>query len=268
MSIEGLSQVADRVFRLEFPGGLSAHSGIVIGDDTVAVIDTCTYEDDARLLLDTVASLTDRPIRYAINTHHHGDHSFGNWLFRPAAIIGHERSRAWLLGDAGDAHRVSLAKVLPEAEERMRTVVIDPPDVTFEERLRLHLGGVTLRLDYFGRAHTDNDIAIGVEEAGVSFAGDLIGEPLYCAGGFPAEWAPTLRGLAAVPETVFASGHDPLVDRAYIEAQIELHEALVAQCAAGVPEEQIVADASPEIRNMFGKELRTNVRRYAETVSS
>ena len=264
--MDGLSQIADRVFRFEFDGGLSAHSGIVIGDDAVAVIDTCTFEDDARTLIEAVASLTDLPIRYAVNRHHHGDHSFGNWLFRPAAIIGHERSRAWLLGDAGDAHRVSLAKVLPEAEERMRAVVIDPPDVTFEERLRLLLGGVTLRLDYFGRSHTDNDIAIGVEEAGVSFVGDVIGEPLFCDGGFPAEWAPTLRGLAAVPETIFASGHDPLVDRGYIATQALLHEELVSQCAAGVPVDQIVADASAEMETMFGGQLRINVLRYAETV--
>jgi len=268
MAIEGLSQIADRVFRLEFPGGLSAHSGIVIGDDAVAVIDTCTFADNARILLDAVASLTDRPIRYAVNTHHHGDHSFGNWLFRPAAVVGHERCRAWLLGDSGEAHRIGLAKYLPEAEERMRSVVIDPPDVTFEERLRLHLGGVTLRLDYFGRAHTDNDIAIGVEEASVSFAGDIIGEPLVCVGGFPAEWAATLRALAAVPETVFASGHDPLVDRGYIERQAALHEHLIEQCAAGVPEEQIVADADAEMRTMFGDELRINIRRYAETVTA
>jgi glyoxylase-like metal-dependent hydrolase (beta-lactamase superfamily II) len=265
MSIEGLSEITDRVYRLEFASGQSAHSGIVIGDDAVAVVDTCTFEDDARILLDAVASLTELPIRYVVNTHHHGDHTFGNWLFRPAAIVGHERVRAWLVGDAGETHREMMGKWMPASKERMQTVVVDPPDVTFEERMKLHLGGVTLRLDYFGRAHTDNDIAIGVEEASICFAGDMIGEPLFCEDAFPAEWGPTLRGLEAVPEATFASGHDPLVDRAYIGRQAALAEELAASCAAGTPLEQIVADASPEMQAVFGHQLATAVERYGVT---
>lgn len=268
MSVEGLSQIADRVYRVEFASGQSAHSGIVIGDDAVAVVDTCTFEDDARILLEAVASLTALPIRYAVNTHHHGDHTFGNWLFRPAAVVGHERCRAWLVGDAGETHREMMGKWMPASKERMETVVVDPPDVTFEERMRLHLGVVTLRLDYFGRAHTDNDIAIGVEEADVCFAGDIIGEPLFCEDAFPAEWGATLRGLAAVPEGTFASGHDPLVDRAYIENQAVLAESLAAACAAGTPLEQIVADATPEMQAVFGHQLPTAVARYAETAAT
>lgn len=268
MGFEGLSEIAERVFRLEFASGQSAHSGIVIGDDAVAVIDSCTFADDARILLDTVASLTSAPIRYVVNTHHHGDHTFGNWLFRPAAIVGHERCRAWLVGEAGETHREMMNQWMPASKERMASVVIDPPDVTFEERMRLHLGGVTLRLEYFGRAHTDNDIAIGVEEAGVCFAGDIIGEPLFCEDAFPAEWGTTLRGLAAVPEATFASGHDPLVDRAYVERQAALAEELAAACAAGTPASQIASDASPEMKAAFGHQLEIAVQRYAETATS
>ncbi len=265
MSVDGLSEIADRVYRVEFASGQSAHSGIVIGDDAVAVVDTCTFEDDARILLEAVASLTALPIRYVVNTHHHGDHTFGNWLFRPAAIVGHERCRAWLVGDAGETHRELMGKWMPASKERMQSVVIDAPDVTFEERMRLHLGGVTLRLDYFGRAHTDNDIAIGVEEAGLCFAGDMIGEPLFCEDAFPAEWGSTLRALEGVPEATFASGHDPLVDRAYVGRQAALAEELAASCAAGTPLEQIVADASPEMQAVFGHQLGIAVERYAAT---
>jgi len=167
-------------------------------------------------------------------------------------LWGHERCRAWLVGDAGETHREMMGKWMPAAKERMATVMVDAPDVTFEERMRLHLGGVTLRLDYFGSAHTDNDIAIGVEEADVVFAGDIIGEPLFCEDAFPAEWGATLRVLAAVPEETFASGHDPLICRTYIENLAVLAEALAVSCAAGTPVEQIRADATPEFRAVFG----------------
>ena len=96
------------------------------GGDTV-IVDTCSTERRTNLFLETVESLDSGPIRAVVNTHHHGDHTHGNWLTKPAAIIGHRRCREAIL-EAG----------LPHFEGVFEPVVwgniqIEPPMVTFEQ---------------------------------------------------------------------------------------------------------------------------------------
>ena len=119
-----------------------------------------TVESDARQLLAAVAQVSDKPVRYVINTHYHGDHSFGNWWFLPALIVGQARCRTRLIGDAGESHKSMLARFAPMAKEQIDAVPVAAPELTFDETCRLHLGDLTLRLEYFGRAHTDNDITM------------------------------------------------------------------------------------------------------------
>ena len=83
-----VTELATGVYSLELRGAMIVNAGIVVGDDGVAVIDTGTIEADARAILEVVATLTDFPVRYVINTHHHGDHSFGNWWLLPAIVVG------------------------------------------------------------------------------------------------------------------------------------------------------------------------------------
>jgi len=262
MSTEGIAEIGDGLFRFEFASGLSSHSGIILGDDCAAVVDTGTFEADARILLEAVAGVTALPIRYVINTHHHGDHTFGNWWFRPAIAIGHERCRLQLVGAAGETHRRLLGEWMPEAVARMAAVPLDPPGLTFEDSLRLHLGRVTLRLDYFGRAHTDNDIVIAVEEQGLAFVGDVVGETLFGEDAYLEDWAPTLRRLLTIDESTYQPGHDPLVDRAFIESQVTAIEELASVCAAAASPEEALAGASAAARAAFGSQLEISVRRY------
>ena len=219
-SVPGLVELADSVYLYTIPGVIPVNAGIVVGDDAAAVIDTGTTEADARALLEATASVTDLPVRYVINTHHHGDHSFGNWWFLPAVVVGHERCRLRLVGDEGASHRETLARHLPMVAEQVRAVPLAPPALTFEGHCDLHLGPVSLRLAHLGLAHTDNDIAIGVEGAGVAFAGDLIEEsgPPIVSEGYPAEWGPTLRRFEAAAVDRVVPGHGRVVDTAFRRA--------------------------------------------------
>ena len=210
MSLPDLREFADGVFVYELKGPFVVNAGSVVGNTAVAVIDTGTIESDARKILDTIASLTDKPVRYVINTHYHGDHSFGNWWFLPAIVVGHGASRVRLVGQAGESHRDLLARLVPMATEQIQAVCVVPPRLTFEQQCRIDLGERLLRLNFFGRAHTDNDIAIAVEGQDVSFAGDLIEEsgPPIVFEAFPADWGPTLRRLAGGAES--RHKHSPL----------------------------------------------------------
>jgi glyoxylase-like metal-dependent hydrolase (beta-lactamase superfamily II) len=265
--LRGVVELADRVYAYTIPGVFAVNAGIVVGDDAVAVIDTGTTEADARALLAAVAAVTDLPVRYVINTHHHGDHSFGNWWFLPALVIGHARCRLRLVGDAGASHRDTLAAHLPTAREQVRAVPVTPPAFTFEQYVDLHLGGVGMRLAHLGRAHTDNDIAIGIDGAGVVFAGDLIEQsgPPIVSDGYPGEWGPTLRRLAAPHAEWYVPGHGQLVDADFVATQAAAFEALSAACAAAPSPADALRALPAAVHDVLGEQAPAAVRRHFET---
>src|SRR5689334_10570559 len=95
----GLEELADGVFA-HVPDDHWANTGIIVGDDSVMVVDARLTPRMARELIDMAAYVTPKPIRYLVDTHHHGDHSFGNVSFAPfAAIIGHANTRRALERD-------------------------------------------------------------------------------------------------------------------------------------------------------------------------
>ena len=266
-NVHGLAELADGVYVYVIPGLIQVNAGIIVGDDAAAVIDTGTTEADARALLEATASVTDLPVRYVINTHHHGDHSFGNWWFLPAVVVGHERCRLRLVGDEGASHRETLASHLPMVAEQIRAVPLAPPALTFEGHCDLHLGPVSMRLAHLGLAHTDNDIAIGVEGAGVAFAGDLIEEsgPPIVSEGYPAEWGPTLRRFEAATADRVVPGHGRVVDTAFVGHQAGAFEALTATCAEAASAAEAM-DALPHaVLDVLGTQTPVAVERYFET---
>ena len=270
----GVEQLAGIVYAYTIPGVIAVNAGIIVGDDAVAVVDTGTTEADARALLRAAASVTERPVRYVVNTHHHGDHSFGNWWFLPAVVVGHARCRWRLVGEQGASHRETLATHLPMLREQLVALPLAPPALTFEQYCDLHLGGVSLRLAYLGRAHTDNDIAVGIDGADVAFAGDLVEEsgPPIVGDGYPAEWGPTLRKLGAAAVDRFVPGHGRMVDATFVAAQAEAFEALSAVCAAaggGAGRAAAALDALPRaVRDVLDAQAPAAVRRYFETASA
>lgn len=271
LSVPGLTELADGVYVYVIPGVIPVNAGIVVGDEAVAVIDTGTTEADARALLEATASVTDLPVRYVINTHHHGDHSFGNWWFLPAVVVGHERCRLRLLGDEGASHREMLARHLPMAAEQIRAVPLAPPGLTFEGHCDLHLGELSLRLAHLGLAHTDNDIAIGVEGADVAFAGDLIEQsgPPIVSEGYPAEWGATLRRLEAAMVDRYVPGHGRVVDTMFVAWQARAFEALTTTCAEAASPAAAL-DALPEhaVVDVLREQSPIAVQRYFETAGA
>src|SRR3954466_15769758 len=90
-----LREVSDGVFayvQLDGSWGLN-NTGFFVGRDGVVVIDTCFTERRSRAFVDTVRTVTDRPLRTLVNTHHHGDHTHGNWLLPEATIVASAKRR-------------------------------------------------------------------------------------------------------------------------------------------------------------------------------
>ena len=227
-----LTELAKDVYVTEIHGIFAVNAGIVVGDDGVCVIDSGTTEAEAHAIEADVRKVTDKPIQYVVNTHYHGDHSFGNWWLRPAIAVGQTRCRVRLLGEAGESHRDGFARMMPQAAEQISAVIVDPPAVTFDEEMSLHLGNLSLKLQYFGRAHTDNDISITVEGQGVCFAGDLIEEsgPPVAFECFPADWGPTIRAMLDAGAERYIPGHGREVDATFVSTQAAAFEDVDAAC--------------------------------------
>ncbi|WP_338014292.1 MBL fold metallo-hydrolase [Streptomyces sp. CB02009] len=151
-------------------GWCVSNSGVLIGDDGVTVVDTTATEDRARALRAAVGALTTAPVRLLVNTHFHGDHTFGNAVVGDgrAAVVAHERLR-----DEAAAAGLGLTGLWPGVH--WGDVSVTLPHLTYRDRLTLHLGeGREAELFHPGPAHTTNDTLVWLARERVLFAGDVV----------------------------------------------------------------------------------------------
>ena len=167
----GAIEVAPGVYAFIQPGG-ATDAGFIVEEEGVVIIDTLMTTTLAERLLAEVRHVTDKPVRYVVNTHWHGDHLFGNALMPPAPIVAHDTCRDDLFTE-WEAHREFLRDLYPAVYEEWRDLPRTPPNVTFSDSLTLHLGARPIELRFYGRAHTRGDVAVFMPTEGVLFAGDL-----------------------------------------------------------------------------------------------
>ncbi len=214
-------EVGDRVFVRRYPF-YDQGIGAVLGDDGVLVIDTRTTHRQGQEILDDLRELTRLPVSLVVNTHYHYDHTFGNAVFRPAPVWGHERC-ASVLRASGERMRDRVVAELPDdLAAEVRAVVIDPPGRTLTVGATLDVGGRAVELRYLGRGHTDSDIIVAVAHAGVLFAGDLLenGAPPYFGDSFPLDWPGTVERLLPLATGAVVPGHGDVADRGFVEHQL------------------------------------------------
>ncbi len=224
------TEIGDRVFvrRYRF---FDQDIVAVLGGEAALLVDTRSTARQAREVVDDLRELGAPRVGLVVNTHGHYDHAFGNSVFRPAVIWGHERCRV-MLERTGEAQRAAAAAETPALAADLAEVVIDPPDRTFPERATLDVGGRAVELAYLGRGHTDNDIVVRVPDADVVCAGDLLenGAPPYFGDGFPIDWPGTAHALLALvgERTVVVPGHGEPAARAFLETSIAAFEAIAS----------------------------------------
>jgi glyoxylase-like metal-dependent hydrolase (beta-lactamase superfamily II) len=190
------------------------------------VVDTFWDLPHTRRLLDTYAEVWEGPARRVVNTHHNGDHCWGNQLFPDAEIIGHRLCRD-LFHAHGGPEGLELIKGLAAKPETPLEIVefgrrladwdftgveLTPPTTVLDERMELDLDGVAAHLIYVGPAHTAGDVIVHLPEAGVLFAGDILFSQCTPIGweGSTENWCKALDLMVELaPETV-VPGHGPI----------------------------------------------------------
>jgi len=203
------------------------NAGIIIGDDSVLVIDSLRVPSFARDLIQDVKTITEKPIGFVIDTHSHWDHSWGNEEFPDATIIGHKNCYAEMIDmEWNEEWRKKVASSNDPWSEEGNLVNITPPNMTFETSMQLYFGGREIDLKYFGRAHTSGDIYIHLPKEKIVFTGDVAqdGGVPYLGDCYPADWPETDNQLASLPIERFMSGHGPIGDHnALVEAKDFIH---------------------------------------------
>ncbi len=148
-----------------------SNSGFVIGRRGVLVIDTRLNPPMARELSAAIRSVTDKPVTHVVNTHFHGDHTFGNQIFAGSAeIIASTLTRTKLTME-GELHRewISGHFTVDYSE-----VEITPPGMVFDGSMTIDLGGKSVELMQTAAGHTGGDVMVWVPDAKVLFTGDIL----------------------------------------------------------------------------------------------
>jgi glyoxylase-like metal-dependent hydrolase (beta-lactamase superfamily II) len=228
---DGWVEIGDRFFVRRY-AFYDQNVGLVLGRGEAMIIDTRSTYGQAREIVSNVREVTRDQVTVVVDTHGHFDHAYGNHVFRPATIWGHERCVAFM-ERTGEARKARIALDEPSLAGQLEEIVIDPPDRTFEHATSIEVGGRQVDLAYLGRGHTDHDIVVTVPGTDVVWAGDLMenGAVPFYGDGYPMDWVATARAVADLvdPHTgVIVPGHGDHAGRTFADAQATSIAALAA----------------------------------------
>jgi quinoprotein relay system zinc metallohydrolase 2 len=184
-----------------------ANIGFIVGNEAVAVIDPGGSRTDGERLRASVASVTDRPVRYVVQSHVHPDHVFGAAAFLPdkPVFVGHARMPA-AFAARGDFYRRELAEELGDSEAPAYVV----PTMLVTDTAELDLGGRMISLKAHATAHTDNDLSVFDMQTATLWAADLLFVTrVPSVDGSLLGWLREIAALKAVSATRAVPGHGP-----------------------------------------------------------
>ena len=257
-------KIADGVYYAT--GGFGSNNVVIVNDDDVLLVDTGTSPANARAFVADVKMLSNKPVRYVVNTHWHYDHTDGNSIFGPEVqIIAHDYVRTAITtfdvlnrepyrtsqGTAAaqvedlkkqvaaekDATRkTALNKQLADAENilvQLKEIKPTPPNVTYSSKIVLHRGQREIDLMFLGRGHTGGDTVVYLPKEKIVATGDLMeSRPAYMGDAFFDEWVTTLDALKKLDFDVDLPGHGvPFTNKSLITAYQSYLQDLTAQAA-------------------------------------
>lgn len=187
----------------------SASGSITVfeSDDSVLLVDS-KFEREHERYMELLRTVTDKPVKYLVNTHIHGDHTGGNIRLEALGpdIIATENARRRLAA----------------------TQEMGLPSITFDDHMSLYFGDRAMNFYWFGRGHTDGDLVIHLPDDGLVLPGDLFagGDPFvrlidYNGGGSLMEWSATLEQVLALDFDRVIPGHSEVTDRARMQAYLD-----------------------------------------------
>ena len=221
------------------------NNGWILFEDYVLVIDA-NFPAGARLIISKIRSMTDKPIRFAFDTHHHGDHAYGNQVFVenggvPVAYTGViEEMRRYETGYYGN----KPGRWEEAAKERadLRTTKLKPPSVLFSKDLIFDDGKHRVELMHLGVAHTHGDAVAWLPKERILFTGDVCvnGPYNFVGDGDVGKWVVTLDAAKKLGAKIVCTGHGPRSVGSVLDDQQAFFNALREQVGS------LMANKAPE----------------------
>lgn len=225
MAAPELTRIADNVYSyIDVKNGSKANSfganaGIIIGNDGIVVVDTLISSKEAKRFIKDIRAISDKPIRYVINTHYHLDHAFGNSEFARlgAVIVAQENDKKQMEKTAVETLK-NIGQFGLNADDMAGTSVAYPA-ITYGDRMTIDIGGQLLELIHARYSHTSGDTLVYLRDKKVLFAGDILFTDYhpFLGEGNIEEWAKELDEMRAMDVEKIVPGHGPLSGRKDLE---------------------------------------------------
>ena len=272
-------KVTDGIYYATASGTMTvgSNSPIILTDTEAIVIDSEITPAAARALVADLKAITDKPVRYVIDSHYHYDHAHGNQIFGPEVqVIGHENTRKRMLTNVLEQYtfltsvdpipaRVAALRARIAAEtdppqkallerqvanslaylEQVKETRVTPPNVTFEHQMTLFRGGREIQILFFGRGHTDTDVVVYLPKEKIVCTGDLMESVIsYMGDAYADEWPATLDRLMTLDFDTVMPGHGVVFKgKAHIQAFQRYIRDLLKQ-ATDLKKAGVAADAA------------------------
>jgi cyclase len=230
---------------------VGSNSAVIVNRDEVMIVDSHISPESGRAMLQELKAITDKPVRFLVNTHFHYDHTNGNQAFPPGVdIIGHEFTRRKLTGDVLEKGMFAdLVRGLPKQIDDLKARVasetdpavkarlsqqvpvqtafaaslkdlkLTPPNVVIDDRMTMYRGDREIRLLYLGHGHTGGDLVVYLPKEKVLCSGDLlVHDVANLIDGYVNEWPDALEKLRPLDFVDVIPGHgDPFKGKERID---------------------------------------------------
>ena len=251
-----VTEVAQGVYVIRHPddptGFPNGNTTVIVGEREVLVVDSCSLPSEARRDVEQIRRWTSKRVRYLVNTHWHGDHQMGNYIYSEAfpqlAVVAHVETQKQIEGypstfigryqkttadvrarlEAGKAEdgkplteeaRKGLQQNLAGREQvlaELKDFRMRVPNLSFNEELNIDLGNREVQIKFLGRGNTRGDAVVYLPKEKIVVAGDLLAHPVpYLGGGFPFELVKTLRRMGQLDAQTIIPGHGEVMRGEY-----------------------------------------------------
>jgi glyoxylase-like metal-dependent hydrolase (beta-lactamase superfamily II) len=200
------------------------NTGVIIGDDSVMIVDAQATPRLAAKVIEKIRTVTDKPIKYVVLSHYHAVRVLGASAYGASEVIMSEKARA-MVAERGKEDWDSEFQRFPRLFQEHESIPgLTWPTLTFNQNATFYLGRRRVDLRFLGRAHTAGDIVAYVPDANVMFTGDIVEyhSACYCGDAHFTDWPATLEAIRTFDVDAIAPGRgDALVGKVRVEEALD-----------------------------------------------
>ena len=216
------SEIGDGLWAFTAEG--DPNTGVIIGDDSVMIVEAQATPRLARKVIEKVREVTDKPISHLVMTHYHAVRVLGASAYGAPTVIMGEKARAMVVERGQEDWDSEFGRFPRLFQGHEEIPGLTWPTETFSDRMTVYLGRRRVDLMHLGRAHTAGDAVIHVPDQNVMFTGDIVEyhSACYCGDGHFADWPRTLEAIRAFDLDAIAPGRgDALIGKDMVKAALD-----------------------------------------------